>query len=83
MKNIRVFLSENLHILVAKFSVYLNRHVFVMISFKSSPYCKEAKYFIFYIFIANNFHVMHVTPNRASTSILVLLCFICFQGQHS
>ena len=24
------FLSENLHFLVAKFSVYLNRHVFVM-----------------------------------------------------
>ena len=25
------FLSENLHFLLAKFSVYLNRHVFVMI----------------------------------------------------
>ena len=24
------FLSENLHFLVAKFSVYLNRHVFIM-----------------------------------------------------
>ena len=30
MKNIRVFLSENFHFLVVKFSVYLNRHVFVM-----------------------------------------------------
>ena len=30
MKNIRVFLSENCHFLVVKFSVYLNRHVFVM-----------------------------------------------------
>ena len=33
MKNIRgffFFFSENLHILVAKFSVYLNRHAFVM-----------------------------------------------------
>ena len=30
MKNIRFFLSENLHFLVAKFSVYLNRHFFVM-----------------------------------------------------
>ena len=30
MKNIRIFLSENIHILVVKFSVYLNRHVFVM-----------------------------------------------------
>ena len=31
MKNIRVFLSENFHILVAKFSVYVNRHVLVMV----------------------------------------------------
>ena len=30
MKNIRIFLSENFHFLVLKFSVYLNRHVFVM-----------------------------------------------------
>ena len=30
MKNIRFFLSENVHCLVVKFSVYLNRHVFVM-----------------------------------------------------
>ena len=30
MKNIRFFLSENFHFLVVKFSVYMNRHVFVM-----------------------------------------------------
>ena len=30
MKNIRVFLSENVHFLVVKFSIYLNRRVFVM-----------------------------------------------------
>ena len=30
MKNIRIFLSENFHFLVVKFSVYLNRNVFVM-----------------------------------------------------
>ena len=30
MKNIRIYLSENFHFLVVKFSVYLNRHVFVM-----------------------------------------------------
>ena len=29
-KNIRICLSENFQILVVKFSVYLNRHVFVM-----------------------------------------------------
>ena len=32
MKNIRIFLSENAHFLVVKFSVYLSRHVFVMLS---------------------------------------------------
>ena len=32
MKNIRVFLSENFQFLEVKFSLYLNRHVFVMIS---------------------------------------------------
>ena len=31
MKNIKKFLSENFHFLVGKFSVYLNRHVFVML----------------------------------------------------
>ena len=30
MKNIRIFLSESFHFLVVKFSVYLNRIVFVM-----------------------------------------------------
>ena len=31
MKNIRFFLSEICHFLVVKFSVYLNRRVFVML----------------------------------------------------
>ena len=30
MKNIRVFLSENCQFLDVKFSIYLNRHVFMM-----------------------------------------------------
>ena len=30
MKNIRVFLSENFQFLEVKFSIYLNRQVFVM-----------------------------------------------------
>ena len=38
MKNIRFFFSENFQFLVMKFSIYLNRHVFVMVvfSFNSS-----------------------------------------------
>ena len=31
MKKYQIFLSENFHFLVIKFSVYLNRHVFVMV----------------------------------------------------
>ena len=36
MKNVRIFLSENFHVLVVKFSVYLNRQVFVMLYHMSS-----------------------------------------------
>ena len=32
MKNIRVFLSENFQFLEVNFSIYLNRHVFVMLT---------------------------------------------------
>ena len=30
MKNTRIFLSKNFHVLIVKFSIYLNRRVFVM-----------------------------------------------------
>ena len=54
MKNIRFFLYENFQFLVVKFSVYLNRHVFIKThscfdqllstSFrKSGPYTEEVK----------------------------------------
>ena len=33
MKNIRIFCLKNCHFLVVKFSVYLNRRVFVMFMF--------------------------------------------------
>ena len=33
MKNIRFFLSENFQFLEVKFSIYLNRCVFVMLAF--------------------------------------------------
>ena len=35
MKNTRFFLSENFHFLMVKFSIYLNRHVFIMICVQS------------------------------------------------
>ena len=39
MKNIRIFLSENFQFLVEKFSVYLNRRVFVMNGFTYNALC--------------------------------------------
>ena len=39
VKNIRCFLSEKFHFLVLKFSVYLNRHVFVMLRYRSFCTC--------------------------------------------
>ena len=44
MKNIRIFLSENFHFLVAKFSVSLNRRVFVM--FYKIKNCLKNDFFI-------------------------------------
>ena len=62
MKNIRFFLSENFPFLVVKFSIYLNRSVFVMlrklninicISFLLNPSCANQtcsrKLLIFYL----------------------------------
>ena len=37
MKNIRVFLSENFQFLEVKFSIYLNRRVFVMSTVVTKP----------------------------------------------
>ena len=42
MKNIRLFLSENFHFLVVKFSVYLNRRVFVMCRIYSTYLDRQA-----------------------------------------
>ena len=38
MKNIRFFLSENVHFLVVKISVYLNRRLFVMVMAHRMPW---------------------------------------------
>ena len=44
MKNIRFFLSKHFHVLVVKFSVYFNRHVFVMkfLSFRLDAFQKAS-----------------------------------------
>ena len=50
MKNIRVFLSDFFQFLEVKFSIYLNRRVFVMIApdkalFFSTKKCRHLSYF--------------------------------------
>ena len=44
MWKISAFLSENFHFLVVKFSVYLNRHVFVMATHGKRPYAVCGKH---------------------------------------
>ena len=44
MKNVRVFLSENFQFLELKFSIYLNRRVFVMV--RSRQAVLEKKFMI-------------------------------------
>ena len=60
MKNIRVFLSENFQFLEVKFSIYLNRSVFVMLSacqlgpYYHSRVCIYLKLQIkYYLFLSN------------------------------
>ena len=48
MKNIRVFLSENFQFLEVKFSIYLNRQVFVMNIFRKG----KAFFFCFLFFFS-------------------------------
>ena len=43
MKNIRVFVAENFQFLKVKFSIYLNRRVFVMAKRKLQPEKTSAK----------------------------------------
>ena len=47
MKNITVFLSENFQFFGVKFSIYLNRHVFVMILKAFILFSENDHHFIF------------------------------------
>ena len=40
MKNIRVFLSENFQFLEVKFSLHLNRHIFIMLEIRIFKFAK-------------------------------------------
>ena len=59
MKNIRIFLSKNFPFLVVKFSIYLNRHVYIMITrnhnCKVLHFMSYAKTFCFVLELFMNF----------------------------
>ena len=59
------FLSENFHFLMVKFSVFLNRHVFIMIFYLTSQ--------------TTVLHMKSL--NQTESPIFVILCVICFQRQ--
>ena len=55
MKNIRIFYVKNCHFLVVKFSMYLNRHVFVMDTEIWDPLklCKNEPCYSYVIMVKN------------------------------
>ena len=82
MKNIRDFLSENFHFLVAKCSVYLNRYVFVM-----SPRVLKVNLLIFrYKSLRSAPNIFVVNLSAADLGVTILstpvLVYNCFTGNH-
>ena len=61
MKNIRVFISENFQFWVVKFSMYLNRRVFVMILQILSPKNEN--------FQMKNSDYFHVSAQRGDSNV--------------
>ena len=62
MKNIRVFLSENFQLLEVKFSIYLNRRVFVMLAKLMKKSCKEHR--DKQVFIVSTFLLISITETH-------------------
>ena len=69
MKNITVFVSENFKFLEEKFSIYLNRHVFVMI-YESIDCMPDLKRLLTLVTSDGPFH-LHVLHTLIQTSSFV------------
>ena len=54
MKNIKVFLSEKFQFLEVKFSIYLNRRVFVMCAFFVS---KGNRIYFYFVGLQNSYNI--------------------------
>ena len=75
MKNIRVFLSENFHFLVVKFSVYLNRRVFVMRRLvRRNTYVQTGSYICDFPFEMTEFYPFFLRINTVVCLLRIILC---------
>ena len=82
MKNVRVFLSENYHILVVIFSIYLNRHVFVMLKLNSNLICINTCNIIQYYILTLStqckiFSRQHIEIFIYLFIIIIIFLFVC------
>ena len=78
MKNIRIFYLKISHFLVVKFSVYLNRHVFVMCLPSASGVYGPAK---IEVKIPRQLYCSYMMSlNKTQTLRFALLCVLCFEG---
>ena len=68
MKNILIFLSEKFHFLLAKFSVYLYRHVFVMGYHFVGFVVRWLIFFVFFfVLISPGKHILRVIIERSAS----------------
>ena len=71
MKNIRFFLSEKFHFLAVTFSVYLNRHVFVM----------EKQSWIFCLIVLNSGAISNFPVSCGSfQQMIAIICELYLNG---
>ena len=77
MKNIRIFLSENFNFWVVKFSVYLNRHVFVMCHFVCVEVLRPIQpigVMLSMVSLPNHMFTGQVSPVRPQPALCTLFC---------
>ena len=71
MKNIRVFLSENFQFLEMKFSIYLNRRVFVMFYSETNQIILCAQY----VLLLTTLYVDNEDPDQIARTPLRKLAY--------
>ena len=77
MKNIRIFYLKIFYVLVVKFSIYLNRRVFVMYS-KTGVY-KGIYYFSYF---CSKTYIVDTSYNRLVEAVLMSTRNLCFEKKY-